>query len=318
MSTSDLDRYDKEFKAIALIDTTEGIPDKVHNYTEDVNGNTLPCAYVQLNKQLVHHLNKIPEYPKHKYDYLLLCFGYSGVGKSHTLQRIALYLNASFGLKDIVFTVEEFNDWVDNSKPGDICIFDEADILAAGYYDTILRALIVQSKRIRTKRLIVLMSTPTMKDISPYFIHRARMVIYNYVPRNTHISNRGWVHMWHDQDLIAQLYKLVRQSFSETSVVYAKSHSTLKNKYIGRDVPPDWPINEDAYEAKKEAARRSVERDESQKNVASYKKVLVQNMIAFQKELAEKADFKLTKKKIGKLLNITGSHVSKLESEKKV
>ena len=239
---------------------TNKIPDQVKKYTHDINGKKLPCEYVQLNQRYVHHLNKIPRQIKAKNDYFALCFGYPGVGKSLHLQKTCTYLNADFGLKDIVFTVEQLDEWVTNAKIGSVGVFDEADAMAGNSYDEVLQALIRNSKRMRTKRLILFFATPTMRDMHHYWAFRARMVIYCYIPKNTYPENRGWVHLWHDQDLIADLFARMKKSYSENSTVYKKAFSTLRNNYNGQQLAPDWHINEQEYEKKKEDARKELEK----------------------------------------------------------
>lgn len=253
------ERYLKQLYAIAKDSEGPEVPDRVKKYTHDIKGRKLPCEYVQLNEQLVHHLNKIPQHIEAKNDYFGLCFGYPGSGKTHTLIRACLYLNADFALEDISFTAPQLEDWITRAKPGSVGLFDEADAISGGYYDEVLRSIIKNSKRIRTKRLVLFFCTPTMKDMHHFFAFRAKMVLYCYVPRKTSPANRGWLHCWHDQDLISDLFARMKKAYSENSRVYDSSFCTLKNKYIGREVPADWPIDEDAYEARKEEGRKELE-----------------------------------------------------------
>lgn len=255
------DDYTKQLELLTKGITKTGIPDKVKKYTHDINGKKLPCEYVQLNEQYVHHLNKIPQHIEAKNDYFALCFGYPGAGKSHLLQRTALYLNAEFSLEDISFTTSQLDDWIRDAKPGSVGIFDEADAMAGNHYDNILKSLVRNLQRIRTKRLILFFATPTMRDMHHYFAFRAKMVIYCYVPKNTKPDNRGWIHLWHDQDLISDLFARMKRAYSENSTVYSTAYSTLKNKYNGRSVPEDWPIDEKEYEKKKEEGRRDLEEE---------------------------------------------------------
>jgi len=256
------DRYLNDLREIAKKSENGGVPDRVMKYTHDVKGNPLPCEFIQLNQQLVHHLDKIPKHIAAGNDYFGLCFGYPGVGKTHLMERACLYLNAAFGLKDISFTIGQLEEWIVKAKPGSVGLFDEADAMAGGYYDEVLKALIRNSKRIRTKRLVLFFCTPTMKDMHHFFAFRAKVVFYCFVPKNTEPTNRGWMHLWHDQDLISDLFARMKKAYSENSRVYDKAFSTLKNKYIGVQVPNDWPINEDEYEKKKEEGRRALEDQE--------------------------------------------------------
>jgi hypothetical protein len=307
--TDILEQYREDFRELVRGQEHEEVPDRVKKYTKDVYGRDLPCEFVQLNERLVYHLNKIPEYvsDKGKYDYLGLCFGYPGVGKTHTLQRICLYLNAGFSLDDIHFTAKQLEEWIDKAPPASVCIFDEADVMASNYYDKVLRAIIQQSKRIRTKRLVIFMATPTMKDMNSYFAFRARMVIYSFVPPKGEITNRGWIHAWHSKDLIADLYARMKKAYSETSIVYNKSYSTLKNCYIGRESPPDWPICEEAYEDKKEAARQELFEQEgwNQENkVVAFRRQTAVNLYHLRDELLHKHGVKIAIARLADILDI--------------
>lgn len=255
------ERYLAELKGLIKDEEIQAIPDRVKDYTHDINGKRLPCEFIQLNEQYVHHLNKIPKHIQAGNDYFGLCFGYPGAGKTHLMIRTCLYLNADFSLNDISFTIDQLEEWIQNAEPGAVGLFDEADAISNGYYDQALRALIRNGKRIRTKRLVLFFNTPTMRDMHPYFAFRAKMVIYSFVPKKTAPDNRGWIHVWHDQDLIADLFARMKKAYSETSRVYDAAYCTLKNKYVGRVVPKDWPINEDEYEAKKEEGRKQLEED---------------------------------------------------------
>lgn len=256
------EQYLAELRAVAQSSDTTEVPDRVIKLTHDVHGRRLPCEFIQLNEQYVHHLKKIPRHIEADNDYLGMCFGYPGSGKTHLMERTCLYLNAGFGLKDISFTPDQLDDWIEKAPPGSVGLFDEADVISEGYYSDVLRALIRNSKRIRTRNLILWYATPTMADMSKYFAFRAKMVVYPFVPKNTDPGNRGYCHVWHDPDLIADLFARVKKAYSETSQVYNKSFCTLKNKYMGKQVPDDWPIDRDAYEAKKEAARKEYSKTE--------------------------------------------------------
>jgi hypothetical protein len=296
------DRYLEALKELTKDTETNNIPDRVKKYTHDINGKKLPCEYIQLNEQYVHHLNKIPLHIQSKNDYFALCFGYPGAGKTRHLIKTCLYLNADFGIKDISFTIDQLEEWIRDAPRGSIGLFDEADAIAGGYYDLVLQSLIRNMQRIRTKGLILFFCTPTMRDMHHYFAFRAKMVIYCYVPKNTAPDNRGWIHLWHDQDLIADLFARMKKAYSENSRVYNSAFSTLKNKYNGQQTPPDWHINEEAYEKKKEEGRRAIQKEgsltprqatikERDKRIAKIDQLLrTNNLHVNQKDLAKAFD----------------------------
>lgn len=301
------DRYETMLKQVVKEDDGIKIPDRVKEYTHDINGNKLPMSFLQLNEQLVFHLNKIPAHIKAKNDYFGLCFGYPGVGKSHLLQRVAFYLTANFSLKDIVFTPAQLDEWVATAKEGSVGVFDEADVISDNHNSNILKGLIRNSKRIRTKKLIIFVATPTSKDMHHYFAFRAKMLIYSFVPKNTPPDNRGYFHLWHDQDLISDLFARMKKAYSENSRVYNESFCTLKNKYLGRKIPSDWPINEKEYEDKKEAARLELEESDGLTPTGAlrkYRKEIIPRFEELKANLKESLDYGLTQLEMCKVLGI--------------
>jgi len=302
------ERYLKELKGIINSDEdTKKVPDRVKKYTTDIHGNPLPCEYVQLNEQVDFHLQKIPRHIETKNDYFGMCFGYPGSGKSHLLQRISLRLNHSFCLDDISFTPKQFDDWVSNAAPGSVGVLDEADVMSEHHSAKMLQTVIRNLKRIRTKRLIIFFATTNMKDMKSYFASRAKMVLYSFVPKNTDPGNRGWLHMWHDQDLISDLFARMKKAYSENSRVYSSSFCTLKNKYNGRDVPVDWPIDEEAYEDKKESARKEFELAEGLTPTAAVHKFrlgVVQRLELLGLKLEDKASYRLTQSEKAEIIDL--------------
>lgn len=311
------ERYLSQLQALAKSDeAVKQVPDRVKQYTHDIHGRKLPCEFVQLNEQLVFHLNKIPAQIAAKNDYFAMVFGYPGSGKSHLLQRIGLYLNSEFSLNDIVFTPRQLDEWIEKAKPGSVGVFDEADIISDHHANAILQAYIRNLKRIRTKRLIIFSATPTMKDMKSFFAYRAKLVLYSFIPKNTAPDNRGWIHAWHDQDLIADLFARMKKAYSENSQVYNQSFSTLKNKYNGRSIPPDWPIDEKAYEDKKEAARKEMEAKDGltpDAAVRAYRERVIKNLELLRSEL-ERKGCSLTTARAGELIGVSRSHYSRLAS----
>jgi hypothetical protein len=302
------ERYLKELKEIITSDTdTNKVPDRVCKYTTDLNGVPLPCEFVMLNEQLDFHLQKIPRHIATKNDYFAMMFGYPGSGKSHAVQRICLRLNSRFCLDDISFTPRQFESWVDNASVGSVGVLDEADVMSDHHANKMLQALIRNLKRIRTKRLIIFFVTTNMKDMKSYFASRAKMILYSFIPKNTDPGNRGWVHVWHDQDLISDLFARMKRAYSENSGVYSSSFSTLRNKYIGRDVPVDWPIDEVAYEDKKEAARKLIEEEEGLTPLAAvhkYRLGVIKRLELLSMKIESKSSYRLTQIEKAEIVDI--------------
>lgn len=158
--------------------------------TEDVNGKKLPFP-LQLHKDTLPALKAIHKYATHEWDGLIIYFGRSGVGKSHTAMLHALYFNAELSAKDIFYTMDEFNEWVKHAKPGSVGIMDEADTVMDAQRRKTVTYVKSRLKHIRDRNLILLFCTPTIRDMSFYFIERARAGVlckaYTYNDRGHYV-----------------------------------------------------------------------------------------------------------------------------------
>lgn len=305
------EQYLEALQEIAGDKNTLHIPDKVKEYTHDVHGKKLPCKFIQMNEQVYYHIDKIyRNWINNNYDYVGLVFGYAGAGKSHFMQRVATLLNADFSLNDITFTPKQFDEWVTNAKEGSVCIFDEADVMAEHHAKTVLTSLIRNMKRIRTKKLIIFLVTTNMGDMHKYFASRARVCYYVKLDENNP-ANRGYINMWHRQDLIADLFARIKKAYSEHSRVYESTYKTLQNKYIGRMIPPDWHINEEEYEAKKEAARKEGDQDK----IITASQVTAEQIKAVEKFCTENK-YLITQKMLAKFFGVTQPRISQILNEK--
>lgn len=312
------DRYLEALEALSEEEDDSYPPDRVQQFTTDVQGRRLPCEFVQLNQRYAHHLAKIPSWLDAQYDYFGLFFGYPGSGKSHLMIRSALYLNADFSLDDITFTPEQFDDWVTQAAPGSVGLFDEADIMAEHHANNVLRALTRNLQRIREKRLVTFFATPTMQDMSKYFAFRARMVVYCKMDDRDPL-NRGYIRFWQNQDLIADLFARMKKAYSENSRVYESAFATLANSYQGRMVPDDWPIDPRAYSRKKESARREMQEQDKETPKRREMRVRREAIPRLQKLFMQLTGKELTQKEIGFVFDVSHATIStdmRAENEK--
>lgn len=186
-----------------------------------------------------------------KWDGVFYIGGYEGDGKSEFAAQMALYFDNTYCLDRCVFTPQQFLDAVDNAEPKQAIVYDEAqDAFESTNRDVMSRAIKSKMTRIRKKQLFIIIVAPDFWRINKYmFIHRSRAFIRVYADGLT----RGYF-----------------EYYNRT-----KKHELMirgrKNEQLC--VPPNFrakfshwfPLDEGAYDAKKEAATQEVGRENQAK-----------------------------------------------------
>ena len=194
------------------------------------------------------NLEIIRQFAEKKWDGILYVGGYEGDGKSWLAAQVAVFLDPSYCLERCVFTPEQFLKAVDEAKPGEAIVYDEAqDVFEAQNRDKM--AKIVKSKltRIRRKRLYIVIVAPDFWRINKYlFIHRSRAFIRVYADG----LERGYF-AFYNRERKHNLY--IKGKRTEELVV--------PPNFVGRFTA--WfPLDHEAYEDKKEAATRQLGKEE--------------------------------------------------------
>jgi len=250
-------------KYVTRTTKSSGGAGRVVELIADVKGRPLPHM-IKYNSRLLEEVSCLPEWNENDWDTWGLIVGKPGVGKTILASKTALLLDYTFSLDNIFFTQEQFEEWIDKAPPFSVGLFDEADALAEHHSSKKIRMLIKNSKRIRTKNLYVLLSTPTLSDLNKHFIYRATFILYipKYGP-----CDRGYFYYYTGEDNLWDLYYGLKD-YGEKQSVYKKYCRVIRNGYSGRDKMEDWFIDSDAYDKKKEDARRAAEKeDKSNKSV---------------------------------------------------
>lgn len=213
---------------------------------KDVKGLPLRTE-IYLDGYLKENLDTAHELVMKNWDNIGFISGYEGDGKSSLAQTIGLYLDATLNLDKIVFTPQQFFDAVDKADKSTVIIWDEADDLGEQWYKDILQALKSKMKRIRKRNLHIILVTPTIFDLNKYFvIARTRWLIHVYADG----TERGFFRFFNRE----QKKKLYIHGNREWDMDAAKPN------FFGRftKLPEGFPIDQQAYENKKEEATKAL------------------------------------------------------------
>lgn len=130
---------------------------------------------------------------KANFDNVLIVDGMEGSGKSEfAFQWAIIQSDGRFTAKDIFYTTEQFEAWVENSKKGDVGVWDEF-VLAGMSTDALTKmqnTIIKMFTLMRSKGLTILLVIPYFFMLRKYFaVARTRALIHIY----TNGLNRGFL-----------------------------------------------------------------------------------------------------------------------------
>lgn len=159
---------------------TEEILDERYTATKHI---TIRDKKVPFNVHLYKNLIHIKQGIKKNFDGIILVDGMEGSGKSELAFQCALIINENFCDKDIFYTVDQFEEWLENAKPGTAGVWDEFALagLSADALSSLQILLIKKFVLIRKKRLFIALVVPYFFMLQRYFaISRTRALIHNY------------------------------------------------------------------------------------------------------------------------------------------
>jgi len=213
---------------------------------EDIAGNPLPCNLI-LDGNLVTVLEKSRIKLERDWDMIGLIAGKEGSGKTTIAMQMCLAMDAGFNIDRIVFNSEGFSDAVDNAPKFSAILWDEADDLSGNWASPMIQAIKSKFKRIRKNNLFIILATPTIFDLSKYFvIGRTNFLIHVYSKN----MQRG-------------LFRYYNESKKRMLFIKGKQFWDMdveKSLFYGsfRDYPKDFPIDLDLYDQKKEEATKEI------------------------------------------------------------
>jgi len=117
------------------------------------------------------------------YDGFIVMAGREGHGKSTFAFQIAKFLDPSFCLERVVFSLEQFKYAVDNAEKFQCIVFDETMgyLSSRGSMSKFNRALVKIFSEMRSKNLFVILNITSFFELDRYpAVHRSNGLIYVY------------------------------------------------------------------------------------------------------------------------------------------
>lgn len=191
---------------------------------------------------LYENLENIRKMVEQKWDSTGYICGYEGDGKSRLASQIAYIFDPTYCLDRCVFTPEQFEKAIDTAKSFQAIVFDEAHqaFNTSNRFDKVNRTILSKLTMIRKKQLYIIIVAPTFFDINKYIvIHRSRYMVHVY----SEGLERGFFRFF-NREAKHKLYIEGKQ--------FQNMYATKPN-FTGR-FTNFFPLDEVAYEAKKDAA----------------------------------------------------------------
>lgn len=120
---------------------------------------------------------------KKDYDGFFVVDGPEGYGKSTLAMQCATYLDPTFNLSRVVFTIDQFVEVVETAKKGEAIVFDETMgyLGARGAMTKFNRSLIKIFSEMRSKNLFIFLCIPSFFELDKYpAIHRSISLLHVY------------------------------------------------------------------------------------------------------------------------------------------
>jgi len=138
---------------------------------------------VNFDDNLHHNLQEVKDMINLKFDGVVLFDGMEGSGKSELAMQTCLVMDKSFSDADVFYSVEQFEEWLDNAKPGKAGCWDEF-VLAGLSTDALtkLQGIIIKKfTMIRKKALYIALVIPYIFMLRKYFaVARTRCLVHVY------------------------------------------------------------------------------------------------------------------------------------------
>jgi hypothetical protein len=264
----------------------------------DTLGKPLKCE-IYLDGYLKNVLEDLQSYVDKDWDGIGIIFGDEGDGKSSAAMMWAYCLDSTLTLERIVFTPEQFEEAVDQSKPNQAIIWDEADEITAHWASTMITTLKRRMKTMRDKNLKVFLVTPTIFDIKDkYFaIGRTRFAIHVYAEG----FERGYFRFF-NKTRKKKLYLMGRKEWDLRA---------SKPNFIGRftKIPSGFPIDYDEYKNKKQTS--TIKLLDKNVNRRDLRKTLRQGFVlGIYTYVWEKFGYCMTQKELAKVIGCSQQQVS--------
>lgn len=199
---------------------------------------------------MASNLDLLKEAVEKKFDGVVYIGGYEGSGKSTLAQQFAVYVDPTFCLDRVCFSMKEFAQRINESSIGQAIVYDESwkDVNSGARYSHNSQEFIRLLTENRKKRLFIFVVAATFFDINKYLlIHRSRAYIEVY----TKGLDRGFF-AFYDRDRKKDLYIRGKRDWNMNLI-----KPTFRGSFV------NWlAVDEAAYEEKKDLAIKSKIEDE--------------------------------------------------------
>lgn len=196
---------------------------------------------------LKRNLDFIKDKVLHKnMDFVICVDGRVGQGKSTLASQLALFLDPTFTLDNIVFTPNQFIESVKKAKKGQAIIFDEAMIISSrSAMSEFNKAVVFLMAQIRSKQLFIFFVLPSIFDLDRNLaLHRTNLLLHCY---SDEFGKRG-KYAGFIEDSVKALYLNGKKFYS---------YSKPKSNFIGV-FTKHFSVDMDKYEAKKQEAIKTM------------------------------------------------------------
>ena len=213
-------------------------------------------AEEKFDENLEGNIEEIKDMVQLNFDGIILIDGMEGSGKSELGKEICLKSDNSFSDKDVFYTVEQFEEWLEDAKPGKAGLWDEFVLagLSTEALTKIQNVLIKKFTMIRKKRLIIALIIPYIFMLRKYFaVARTRCLIHVYVKG----KQRGFFKFFNYQEKL-WIYNYGQKTWLYSPKVkpsFQGTFSCWSEKYL----------DENKIEEKKDAAIKQVGEDKDKK-----------------------------------------------------
>lgn len=215
----------------------------------DVNG-----VNIAIGGFLTRVLDDMKEFPKHNWDFVNLVVGEPGDGKTTFTLLTSYYLDPNITIDQWAYSSEQFKEIINKDLPPGSCIvWDESDELAENWNSNVVLTITRLMKRIRSKRYIIWLITPTFFDMRKFFVifrTKALFDVYASPERDKETrkfkANRGRVRFFGKEKKRLLYFKGVKEW---------NMKAILPDFYDSfGDVPSNYPIDLEALGRKKDEA----------------------------------------------------------------
>jgi len=217
-----------------------------------------------MDGKLQRNLDKIKKRVlKKDMDSVFVIDGGEGAGKSVFGQQVAKYLNPNFNLQHVCFNANEFMSAINNSKKGDVIVFDEAysGLASRTALSEVNHLLVSMMMEMRQKNLIVIIILPSFFLLDKYVaLWRAVALFHVYMIK----GKRGrWICF--NRNKKKTLYLKGKKDYN---------YNVIRSRFRGRFLDK-YTVNEELYRAKKAKALNNRERKtKSEKYIQQRNKLL--------------------------------------------